>query len=63
MRKRRNIKFDADNAVSIRALAENKRFILNIETAVLIFLYKKGYITKRQFDLCTRKMNVRAESL
>ena len=63
MRKRRDIKFDADNAVSIRALAENKRFILNIETAVLISLHKKGYITKRQFDLCTRKMNAREESL
>ena len=62
MRKRRNIKFDADNTACIRALAENKRFMLNIETAVLIFLCKKGYITKRQFDLCTQKINSRAES-
>ena len=63
MRKRRNIKFDADNAVSIRALAENKRFILNIETAVLISLYKMGYISIRMFYFCTRKMICRAEYL
>ena len=63
MRKRRTVKFDGESENYIRNLAQNKNFVINVQTAVLMSLCKRGQLSKRQFELCAEKIKGYQNSL
>lgn len=57
MKKRRQLYMvELDTGQPAPKLNDNKNFIENFQTAILLSLLDKGIITKWQFDLCIDKL-------